>query len=146
MSLCYHDVRFNEALTVGYKRVGFSGPELVDQYEEIAKTFPEAPWLVVLRNSDEARVAFMRKAERSGDSELVALERFDTFWKSRCDSLARLCGHANVLTVSYEDTEREDAMRTAWDHVLTGFCFDAQRFSLLLKLNVQQHVPEHVHA
>src|SRR5262245_11295408 len=46
-SLCLHDVRYSKTLLQGGRRVGFAGPELLDQSNEILGAHPQSRWLVV---------------------------------------------------------------------------------------------------
>ena len=138
-SICYHDSRFSEQLTVNYKQVGFSGPELVRQYEEIEHLFPETPWLVVLRSSDDAKASF--KAKMGAMQESIPAETLEKFWHERCSDIARLCGQPNVETIDYAMLDNEKQMRKAWIHVLPDLEFNLERFLLLRQFNVQQQVP-----
>lgn len=133
-TLCFHDTRFFDYLLVNPRRVGFSGPELVTQFDEIAAAFPEAPWVIVLRNKDEALNSFKLWA---GDL-LPQDDVLEIFWRNRAHAVSGLCKHPNVFTVSYEMMDDEIIAREMWAHLLPGIPFDLERWQLLKKLNVQQ--------
>lgn len=137
-TICWHDRRFEEALTINPKRVGFSGPELVTQFEHIRELFPKSPWLVVLRNADEALTSFKLAAGDLLPQDDLLLK----FWKDRCHLLSQICTHANVTTVAFSELNNEEVIRAIWARILPDIAFDVQRWEMLSKLNVQQTIKE----
>ncbi len=142
-SICWHDVRFERNMVAsqfGIKTVGFSSSELVSQFEEIKELFPEAPWIVVLRNSQDALVAFKRWA---GDL-LPQDDLMEKFWADRCHEIGKLCTHGNVTTVKYEDLDLEPICAGIWSTLLPHIAFDAERWKLLNGLKVEQHIEKNL--
>lgn len=135
-SICWHDVRFEEALTVSPKSVGFSGPELVAQFDDIQAQFPDTPWLVVLRNADDAKTAFKQAA---GDL-LPQDDVVDKFWAERCHAISKICSHPNVATVKFDELGTESIARRIWGYLLPQIEFDVERWKMLCKLNIQQKI------
>lgn len=121
------------------KRVGFAGPELVDQFAEVKEVLPDAPWLVVLRNYEDSIASFKAWSKPKLQDVPGSDEAIEKVFRERRDKLAHLCIYSNVMTISYEDLGKENAMRLVWAHLLAGYPFDVERFKLLQKLNVQQH-------
>jgi len=130
-TICYHDRPFTLDLADSGKVVGFSGPQLCLQFDEIVRFYPTAPWLIVLRDQDEARKA---------TAEFTEIP--DEWWQSRCHLIYDLCAKWQSQTVNYVELDDAKAMRTVWAHLLPGIPFDEERFNLLKNLSVQQRIPQ----
>lgn len=132
--MCWHDKKFSPELVHKDRRTGFSGPELVDQFEVLSKQFPHAPWIVVLRNAEQAMAGFMRVAAGKFSP------RFDIekFWEQRCFRLANICEKPNVHPVRFDDLDSEHVARFVWDTCLPGIDFDRQRWELFNSLRICQ--------
>ncbi len=152
-SLCYHDERFDESLLVNPRRVGFSGPELIEQSDDILLDYVNAPWLVLLRNSDDARSAFQVHVKSiPGAWDVTGDAATDNLFELRAHKLAVISKHCTVKAIEWTELDNEQTAREVWTHLLPGIAFDVARWRLLCKFNVQQKKikawppPEHVHA
>lgn len=134
-TICYHDKPYSEHLLVNPRRVGFSGPEIVTQFDEINQKWPEAPWLVVFRKLEDSLSAFK---VWSGTIPGATDEVIDKFFHARADVIAHICTKPNVRAVEFSDLDDETTMRLVWAHLLPGIGFDLERWQLLCNLNVQQ--------
>jgi hypothetical protein len=139
-SICWHDRKYSKELLDSPKIVGFSGPELVVQFEEIRDEVPDAEWVVVLRNEAEALASFKRWA---GDL-LPQDDIVDKFWKERCHTLSMVSSHANVTLVDYNDLDNQEVCEGIWRTLLPMIPFDPERWKLLNELNVQQHLEKNL--
>lgn len=133
-SLVYHDVPLPMDLRGEWKQIGFSGPELVAEYEAMTRLYPGAKWLVVLRAADDARQSFLRWSA----GVLPPNPAFDELWRGRVEALARLTLKPNVKTVAFGDLEDCAQAAQVWHHLLPAQEFDAERWRVLNEMNVQQ--------
>jgi hypothetical protein len=134
LSLCWHDKPFDESLLIPGRLVGFSGPELINQFDAIQESRPNSRWIVVLRNENDALLSFRRWA---GEllPEHISLE---TIWQDRCHKISQMCRHPNVKAYHYKDLDDVEKCRELYQWVLPGLEFDEERWKLLNELNVQQ--------
>jgi hypothetical protein len=137
-TICFHDVPFSIGAVDNGKVVGFSGPQVCKQFTEVCRFFPNAPWLIVLRNPDDA-LASLIYVKRKVEANVVPMP--DGFWDARRELISALCLKHQVQTVTFEELDDEEVMRSVWAHLLPGIPFDSQRFDLLCKMNVQQKLP-----
>lgn len=141
-SLCYHDVPYDPALLVNPRTVGFAGPELITQADDILMDHPEAPWLVLLRSFEHSSAAFQAYLKSIPGAWSVTGESAVTnLFELRKHKLAVLCKHATVHAVDWTALDDEDTARAAWIHLMPDVAFDVARWRLLCKLNVQQQKP-----
>jgi hypothetical protein len=129
-TICYHDVPFSIGAVGGGKVIGFAGPQTCTQFTDVTRFFPSAPWLIVLRDRDEA---------------LRSLKKFtpvpDDYWNDRCHLISALCAKHQAMTVNFDELDNEEVVRGAWAHLLPGIPFDVERFNLLCTMNIQQQLP-----
>lgn len=135
-SICWHDRPFDRSLVESSHKpfVGFSGPELVVQFDEIRKHFPISPWLMILREEAQALASFR---EFAGDL-LPQDDIVEKFWRQRCHTVSLICSHSNVVTYSFDDLESEAKCQEIWLRMLPDIEFDSERWNLLNDLQVQQ--------
>lgn len=134
-TLCHHDRKFEEHLLVSPRRVGFAGPELVMQYDQIHDQFPDAPWVIVLRKVEES-IASLKALDMTDAPD----ESWDLVYRERSDAIAHICTKVFVETVFFDDLHHENIIRLIWAHLLPGIPFDLERWRLLNGFNVQQHI------
>ena len=134
-TLCYHDQKFDIGMVNDGKRVGFSGPEVCTQFTEVTRFFPNAPWLIVLREQSEALQA-LNNVLPVGEVCTVPLD----FWQGRCHLISALCAKHQSMTVNFTDLDNESVMRNIWAHLLPGIPFDSDRYQMLCKLKVEQKI------
>lgn len=139
-TFCYHDRRFEMFLVErnGARRTGFSGPEIVTQAGTIQDLYPDAPWIVVLRNSEKAFASFLDVMRRTKIG--LPLDQVEAVWNQRKNEVIHLCARPNVLPVDFSDLDQETVARRVWAHVLPGVAFDLERWKLLKEFNVQQQL------
>jgi len=135
-SLCYHDKSYDPVKVYGkFKQIGFCGPELITQFDEIYRAHPYAPWLLIIRKPDEALASFKHFA---GDL-LPQDDLLDVFWKKRCAEIDGLQqSKANLLTMSWDSFDNVFDMQLIWKHLLPTVAFDEERWRLLCDMNIQQ--------
>jgi hypothetical protein len=138
-SLCYHDAPFDSELCSAGRHVGFSGPELAEDFDRIAAEEPTARWLVVLRPSQDCFASFVRWAGALLKSVNATPESLIIAWKSREKAVAKICLHSTAFVIDYKSMD-EPNLRTAWRHILPEIPFDSERFKVLNGLNVQQDI------
>lgn len=131
-TICYHDQPFDMDKVENGKVVGFSGPQVCLQFDEVRWIFPSAPWLIVLRDQSEALASFQRLVPVIGVP--------GAYWEGRCQLITDLCSRWQARTVAFNALDDETEMRLVWAHLLPGIPFDAQRFELLKSFNVQQKI------
>ena len=132
-TICYHDVPFDLAKVDCGKVVGFAGPQVCTQFTDICRFYPQAPWLIVLREQSEALAAFKKVATN--------IEVPENYWRDRCHLISALCSKWQAMTVNFDELDSESVVRGAWAHLLPGIPFDAERYRLLCWMNVQQRAP-----
>lgn len=138
-TLCLHDTRFSRDLLRPGRRIGFAGPELVQEFERIRKVVPEAPWLIVWREPEEALRAFDRWAGKRLPPDRSAVRRL---WESRVDALLDMGRQFGVKQVAFNTLHLEKTARWIWSWLLPGVDWDQARWEMLERLNVQQNLPE----
>lgn len=134
-SLVYHDVPMPVDLRGEWKHIGFSGPELAEEYECLSRLYPSAKWLVVLRPESEAKASFLKW---SGDSLSVPEETFDQLWHERVKRLARVVASPNARMVEFNRLDEASEARKVWEYLMPELEFDASRWRVLNEFNVQQ--------
>lgn len=137
-TLCWHDRPFNARLMRPDRRVGFSGAELLPEFDKLRVACPDAPWLVVLRPHADTLESFVRWAGAWLPTDRRVLEGF---WERRCALLAVIQTDPRCFVVCYDSLNEESPARAAWQH-LVDLPFDEDRWRLLKGLNVQQQLPE----
>lgn len=135
-AICYHDpqgVTLEElqAANPG-RRVGISGPETCLLWEQ----YPEAPWVIVRRESQAALRAFM---EVAFDRLKVSDEALAQFWDGRLQLLNRMQGK-HTLVVEFDELNREEWGKAIWEHIHPQSPFDSERWRLFNGLNIQQEL------
>lgn len=135
-SLCVHDPVGSVVPVIGGKLVGVSGPEVCCAWDSFRAAWPDSPWLVVTRA--DAKYAFKRVLSE----HMEIPDQFDTWWAGRLELLAQIVadGGARVLSVKFEDLDREETARTIWRHLLPELPFDRERWELLNDLTVTQDI------
>lgn len=136
-TLCLHDVPFDAALLSAARRVGFAGPELVEQFGAIRQAVPQAPWLVVWRAPIDSMDSFARWAGKRLPEDRTALRQL---WDRRVDALLDIGRSAGAMDVAYAMLDAPKTARAIWDHLLPGVPWDGARWQQLKKLNVQQNL------
>lgn len=134
-SLCLHDEPFRVNKVALSRMTGFSGSEICTQYEEIEKSFPGAPWVIILRKPADAFESFMSASGLDRTAEAVT-----RYWDARLHLLAQLCRKPNVEAIPFDDLDSEQTARKAWSHLMQGEPFNLERWLLLWKLTVTQNV------
>ncbi|HTV41608.1 MAG TPA: hypothetical protein VMF08_13585 [Candidatus Sulfotelmatobacter sp.] len=124
----HHDARIS----------GYSGPELLMQYEELRRAFPGAKWMIVNRDIGEALKSFTRWAS-SGVPHGFDLEGM---FHRRLELLKRLDG----LRVEFNALSDVTTAREIWEYLHPPGApganrFDARRFFAFDRLNIQQRRP-----
>ncbi len=127
--MCFHDIPFSIGMVEGGKVTGFSGPQVCTQFTEVTRFYPNAPWLIVLREQSESLESFRRVAN---------VDVPEDYWQTRCHLISALCAKHQAMTVNFNELDDEGTMRLAWFHLLPGIPFDAQRFNMLCGMNIQQ--------
>jgi hypothetical protein len=136
-SICHHDIPFDKSLLNGREHVGFCGPEVVMQYNEIRQELPDAPWLVLLRNSRDALLSFRKVADPLLE---VSEEAMRKLWEEREYAIGSLTSRPGVECVRFEELDLEPVARSVWAHLLAGIAFDVERWRMLCDFNIQQDV------
>jgi hypothetical protein len=139
-TLCYHDPVPGTMLHIignDERTIGASGPELMTEFEALSNFYPSAPWVVLLRNPDEAQASFDALMNR----ECVRLNGWATeaVWEARKLTLKQLCVKPMVMAIDTEDLDDEGQASRVWNWLLPNIQFDHQRWKLLKNLNIQQH-------
>lgn len=132
--MCWHDKKFSPELVQKDRRTGFAGPELVDQFDALSKQFPNAPWIVVLRNPEDAMKGFLRVASGKYSPHFD----LDKFWELRCFRLANMCEKPMVRAVQFEDLDLYHVAQFIWATCLPGIDFDRNRWELFNSLRICQ--------
>ncbi len=141
--LCLHDVPPNltEWATLADGVCGYSGAELALEYGRLRGSFPDAKWLVVIRDLDEAVKSFRTWAS------VAVPDRFDVmgFFRERAALLDQIEGRR----VRFEDLSDVNTAKGVWDYLMpprpghdgTASTFDSKRFFFFDGLNIQQRRP-----
>lgn len=142
-TVCFHDVEaFPGGVPVvgikqaesGMRQVGFAGPETAKDFDQATRVYPDAPWLVIRRNSREAFAAFL---EWAGD-DVKDHRAARLFWDQREELLNRIIGHSRTMVVATHELDREPLAERMWEHLRVMGEFDPIRWAVLRTLNVQQ--------
>ena len=136
-SICYHDQPYTfDLATVPQRVVGFAGPELIKQANAIFEHFPAAPWLVVMRDPEDALLSFKAWA---GDRIEADEGTLRWFWYRRDFDINLISTRPRVETVKFNgDLDNLAVAKRVWAHLLPGIEFDPERWNMLTNLNVQQ--------
>lgn len=137
-TLCYHEpvkpIEELQLMNPG-RRIGSADNTLVFHFAKLREQWPEAPWLVIERNPDEARHEFQRFVRPHVRLEEDTVKKFFTV---HTELVRNVQVFPNVLTIAFENLNREEFVRQAWEHLLPDLEFDAARAAMLDSMNVQQ--------
>ena len=135
---CWHDCTFKDDL-IGEIPIGISSSEIAPQYGEISLIYPNAPWLLVKRDSVEALASFLKFAERKQLNSKSFYDGIHHFWETRAKLLEELSHQPNVLTVEFFELDSIATAEKVWEHLLPEFAFDERRWKMLNGFNIQQY-------
>ena len=146
-SLCYHDVaRFcrapddlPEVLSIGagrYEATGNSDSSLLLVHERVMELFPEARWLVLKRDLNEAIDATMRVNFVKHEREVVqgVMER----GQEAMDALMER-EDPRVMSLTMEQMDDAEECALAWEHLGLPGHLDLARFEILHELKIVIH-------
>jgi len=120
-------------------RVGDSDSGLLAYYSIVKREFPDAPWVLITRDFDEAWHSLCQFVSEGPWKEAVSCT-----WELRQEMLARwerarleIIQWTRCMEVPYESLERTDTLERIWKHCVPGVKWDARRAQMLQTLSVR---------
>lgn len=139
-SICWHDalllcrsVGDLPKLFGSVRCAGDSDSGLILFHSDVVTLFPDAPWVVVERDPDEA---FRSMVARFGR------DLSNGGWPLLVAALRRIPRDDSVLRVRYEDLDEVRVMRKIWKHLLPSTKFDEARWRFLKRVKVERIPPK----
>lgn len=148
-TLCIHDLKYTrELMTIAGRRVGLSSPSAASQLAEIARDFPLAPWVVIIRDQRHAFNSWWKLAlplareilKPLGAFNKAAEAKLKASWQDYRQAVDAATRHPTALVVGFDDLDKEEVARAVWKHIFPSIPFDVQRWKLFRTLNIQQRV------
>lgn len=144
---CFHDLlgvvkglrEFVHAMGTTAPRTGDSDSGLLACYAQVNQAFPEAPWILVERDFDDAWDSLCQFVNDGPWRDKLACthevrERMQSDWERTRLEMVR---NPRVMSVPFESLDSVEMIETMWKHCVPGMRFDRRRALLLQTLRVQ---------
>jgi len=110
--------------------VGFEDPEMLHYVETIYKMFPEAKYVLLERNRDQAEQSLINI---SGADPRTVYDKFDR-WHN---DLERFLKTVNKFEfIHWDNMDNVEEIKKIWDYVLPNCEFDQQRWEMLTAMRI----------
>ena len=145
--ICLHDELVNHATLESFADAiqdhpvtGVSDSALALFWKPLMQMFPEAKWLVVMRDRADAEAATIKSLTDDplpgcGAPEAIHLKDF--FDRSQ-RALVALCEAPNVLTVRFDELDSQIVAENIWRHIVGQGIFPLRRWKMLKALRITQ--------
>ena len=112
------------------KYVGFEDPELLHYIETLYKLFPNAKYVLLERDRQEAEMSLVR----SGNIPLeIVTQKFDR-WYEDIEKFKTIVGEYTKL--HFDDMDKLEKVREVWKYILPHSKFDIDRWHMLTALHI----------
>jgi hypothetical protein len=147
---CHHDLlglvgsmaefkaRLRDDMATG--RVGDSDSGLLSAWQPVMQAFPDAPWVLVIRDFEEAWQSLCEFVAEGPWSQQLSCtwelrERMSAEWAAARRGLTKT--GKNILEVYFDQLDRTDTLEQVWRHCVPGVKFDRRRAEMLQTLSVR---------
>lgn len=138
-SVCYHDVPYSKSRLQYGRFIGFAGPELAAQFEQIRQEHPESPWVIIRRNTGDALAAFLSLVNRDPRAcYKVSPDQVETWWRDRVKLLDHIEKQPRVMSIAWEKLDVTAEAEALYHWLMPQIAFHSDRYELLRGFNVTQ--------
>jgi hypothetical protein len=112
------------------EHVGFEDPELLHYIESLYELFPNATYVLLERDRQDAELSLAR----SGNIPIDIVQRKFDRWYEDIEKFKTVVGE--YIRIHFNDMDKMDSIKRIWDYVLRESEFDVGRWEMLSALRV----------